>query len=625
MPRFGSAGVRSGAGASLLEHDQGDFFGEHTRVQREDGSTAPSANPERMRHRASSRYIITDADVTQGVCCGIRSNKNDEGSMCVRACGESMAAGSTASIVDPLPSTAISENVAGGDLNALKWKYTLTCSLIRFDDEQAQPCSVQCQNQEVDTLLGPYMVCAITSYTEYRHIFPGMAFLIDVWPAAPFYHAFVLLEVDEGAYIICLEKFSDQLRLMFGENKSNQMHDYALHFLGNGRERSTYSKDLRPIRKQQVEQLAGNIEVRHICQWLAGDLGMIGQTYDLISKNCQYFSHDLKRFLLDPSTNPAYKDRHIVLRAVKKHGHHVLKNASCELKSDPVVMLTALQHSSDALQHAGDSLLADLVFCKRAIQIQPTLLTRSDLERRWSVALDRAANALALSSVFKLILTECRLELPSSTQTGSAPLQVWKLEHETLHSFFDGIWTWDVVTYQEVHVRSFIGAVDHVYSLLEANDFSGGEAVMCIERFPHRLEMTRGPGTEAMRTYFLTQRGTGKMRRQSCSREMTNRVSIGTDKVEAMKCKELFQWIAGVLDLQERAPVFASRAFAEELRNYVVGVEASALKPKRPSASRTILGEDSDYTEGYASATGPLPRHNFEMMDLVQHSRQTLM
>jgi len=241
-----------------------------------------------------------------------------------------------------------------------EWTSTIVCTHVEAagasdpaaaainGDLGGLPRHVAIREVEISELLLPYATSEITAFTEWRERFSEA----QLWTPSVFYHAFILMEV-EGEKLLCTEKYSDKLDVMFGD--ADVLRAFATRHHAHG-----------VPRKSSVPQerwpLPSKVFIRDLLDWINGPLAKVWQPYNLVSSNCQHYANDLQKFLLDPSKEEdLHRDRDFVTKAVKRSGAN-LRFVPEELRHDREVVLEAVRKDATAMQYAAEELKRDREF-----------------------------------------------------------------------------------------------------------------------------------------------------------------------------------------------------------------------------------------------------------------------
>eukprot|EP00747_Dinoflagellata_sp_TGD_P185428 gnl/TRDRNA2_/TRDRNA2_41981_c0_seq1.p1 gnl/TRDRNA2_/TRDRNA2_41981_c0~~gnl/TRDRNA2_/TRDRNA2_41981_c0_seq1.p1 ORF type:complete len:421 (-),score=66.40 gnl/TRDRNA2_/TRDRNA2_41981_c0_seq1:70-1332(-) len=239
-----------------------------------------------------------------------------------------------------------------------EWTSTVLCvEVIPSDSGDARAKRVQVGDRveyilhrraDLGEVLAPHSDARIEACTEWRQTFSDFQFSTHAW--LPLYHSFMLLEV-AGDYVICTEKYSDKLELMFGP--AEIMNLFAPHFHSNMDGRKSSFRQERCILNRRVT-------IQHLIDWISGPLAIVWKPYSLMGGgNCQDYAKQLQQFLEDPSSADALKsDSEVVYAAVGDDGWR-LRLAAQELRDDPGIVSRAVSQSGCALQFASERLKMD--------------------------------------------------------------------------------------------------------------------------------------------------------------------------------------------------------------------------------------------------------------------------
>lgn len=214
--------------------------------------------------------------------------------------------------------------------------------------------------------LGPHLNKIITAFTEVRQ--PYWSLQPRSWIT---YHAFTILEIDNGALYILCERKTDMLELVFGEIHIPMGFMKAFRAVGPGR-------NPRRCVEEPRQPLSTRITVRQLLGWIDGPVEEAWKAYDLLQSNCQHFAHDLQMFLLDPSRAfqaeslsqvppEVLRDHEKLLSAVERYPR-TLKYLPEPLRNDPDLVLTAVSRDGNAIRYAPERLRADKQIALAAVK-----------------------------------------------------------------------------------------------------------------------------------------------------------------------------------------------------------------------------------------------------------------
>mmetsp|Transcript_72253 Transcript_72253/g.202794 ORF Transcript_72253/g.202794 Transcript_72253/m.202794 type:complete len:380 (+) Transcript_72253:97-1236(+) len=207
-------------------------------------------------------------------------------------------------------------------------------------------------------LSGSLLSRTITAFIEVRQ--PHWAKQPRSWPT---YHAYTVLEVDNGwQYIIC-ERKSDMLELIIGSENMPLLFMKALRATGAGRDPSRSADEPRT-------PVTSRITVRQFLGWIDGPVEETWQPYDMLQANCQHFSALCQRFLLDPGSgagaggaasmgvSPASLRSKASVLDVVRRGPMALKYLPEAFRCDAEVVLAAVAANGIALKYAPEEFRA---------------------------------------------------------------------------------------------------------------------------------------------------------------------------------------------------------------------------------------------------------------------------
>lgn len=206
-------------------------------------------------------------------------------------------------------------------------------------------------------LLGKDVQRPITAFTEIRQ--PYWKFQPESWIT---YHAFTILEVDNGAFFLLLERKTDMLEIVIGDADIPLSAMKAFRAFGGGRNLSLCVEQCR-------QELGIRTTVFQLLEWIDGPVEENWQHYDLFNSNCQHFAQELQQYLLHPFDSTRIlpfqvvplqdkQNREFVLAAVRLNWH-ALKYTTEESRRDRIVVLTALEQDGRALRYAHVDLRLD--------------------------------------------------------------------------------------------------------------------------------------------------------------------------------------------------------------------------------------------------------------------------
>lgn len=215
-------------------------------------------------------------------------------------------------------------------------------------------------------LLGKDVQRTITAFTEVRQ--PYWHLQPESWIT---YHAFTILEVDGGVLYILLERKTDMLEMVIGEENIPLCIMKAFRAVGGGR-------NMRLCIEQPRQELRIRTTLYQLLEWIDGPVEENWQHYDLLNANCQHFARDLQQFLLKPFDSgmvlpfqvaplPDRRSRDLALAAVRQDWH-ALKYATEEFRRDRIVVLTALEQDGRALRYAHIDLRLDRAIVLAAVR-----------------------------------------------------------------------------------------------------------------------------------------------------------------------------------------------------------------------------------------------------------------
>eukprot|EP00929_Paragymnodinium_shiwhaense_P104851 TRINITY_DN69619_c0_g1_i1.p1 TRINITY_DN69619_c0_g1~~TRINITY_DN69619_c0_g1_i1.p1 ORF type:complete len:786 (+),score=169.47 TRINITY_DN69619_c0_g1_i1:54-2411(+) len=289
-----------------------------------------------------------------------------------------------------LEGTCIS-NALESRANKDSWTFSVYCSRLE-EATAAEVADAACQTLDLEVesslrhvalrrsdpseLLERYGGSIIRSSTEWRSkLSEGQRVMLLL------YHAFALLEVDDGI-AICTEKYNDKLELMFGQ--VGLVAPFAVRYRATGDER----KPAFPQARRELEQL---VTVADLVSWICGPIAVVWRPYCLLQSNCQHYVRDLGRFLTDCSLADALRgDREVVHSSVRCEGQR-LRLAAAELRKDFAVVHAAVEQDGLALQFAAVPLRDEFDIVLTAVKQNGLALQFAGAHMRASVDIAFAA------------------------------------------------------------------------------------------------------------------------------------------------------------------------------------------------------------------------------------------
>mmetsp|Transcript_93470 Transcript_93470/g.261439 ORF Transcript_93470/g.261439 Transcript_93470/m.261439 type:complete len:377 (+) Transcript_93470:79-1209(+) len=206
--------------------------------------------------------------------------------------------------------------------------------------------------------LGPLLSRTITGFTEVRQRY---------WTHQPHswktYHAFILLEIEDGLLYILCERKTDMLELVIGSEDIPYAFMKAFRAAGPGRNLSRCVDEPR-------QAVTSRVTVRQLFGWIDGPLEERWRPYDLLQANCQHFVDELQSFLLQPGSSrhvstcalkvppSALTDRTAVMAVMRQHPR-ALKYIPEVFRRDVEVVLAAVSTDGNALRYAPEELRAN--------------------------------------------------------------------------------------------------------------------------------------------------------------------------------------------------------------------------------------------------------------------------
>jgi len=137
----------------------------------------------------------------------------------------------------------------------------------------------------------------IAAYTEFRHAF-RTSDLVPLPPPLGMHHSFLVLELDGSSREICLERFDDNMEMMFGDREA--LRPFAAQYRATGELRPVDGE--RPVEELPRVQLGFWAGLPVLCvedlyAWIKGPLATSWQPHEASAEKWQHFAGDLQQFL----------------------------------------------------------------------------------------------------------------------------------------------------------------------------------------------------------------------------------------------------------------------------------------------------------------------------------------
>lgn len=214
--------------------------------------------------------------------------------------------------------------------------------------------------------MGSFENRVITAFTEVRQPY---------WTSQPSswitYHAFTILELDDGACFLLCERKTDFLELVFGSVNIKFPFMKAFRAMGPGR-------NLARCVDQPRHPLGTRVTVRQLLGWLDGPVEENWKPYDLMSTNCQHFAAELQSFLVDPSTTyhrteaavqvpvQMYSNRTAVLTQIARNPR-AIKHLPPRMRADKEIVMQAVSGDGNTIRYIGEALRTDMQVATTAL------------------------------------------------------------------------------------------------------------------------------------------------------------------------------------------------------------------------------------------------------------------
>lgn len=253
---------------------------------------------------------------------------------------------------------------ATADTGGLAGRMPVVCS--RWEQASALS-SAGTRVGSVDELLGKDAQRVVTAYAEFRHLAPAAQWLpLELEPPFGLYHAFTLLELDEGRAILCVERHGDPLELLFliGDPQSAREHAACFRATGESRLVTAASPVIEHVRVD-LKRCPGPqplLSVRDFRRWVLGPLAAGWRPHSTLLANCQHFAQELQAFIRSPMSSAGFAaaDRgHAGLLSALRSNGALLEGAPPEVRQDRELVLAAVRACGSSLQWAGEDLRAD--------------------------------------------------------------------------------------------------------------------------------------------------------------------------------------------------------------------------------------------------------------------------